>query len=97
MWGDTSPISGRVLANLPVASNPGEAHDDPSTAFTLVDTNVSPAQVVVLNHVSINIVHWKMKYSALIASECFLSIIKSVINIHTGILSVRADFIIDFL
>ena len=95
MWGDTSPISGRVLANLPVASNSGKANNDPSTAFTLVDTNVSPAQVVVHNQVSVAVVRWKMKYSTLKASECRLSIITSSINILTVILSVRAHLIID--
>ena len=46
MWGDISPISGRVLANLPVASDPGQANNDPGTGFTLPDTNVSLAHFV---------------------------------------------------
>ena len=46
MWGDISPKSGRVLANLPVASDPGQANNDPGTGFTLPDTNVSLAHFV---------------------------------------------------
>ena len=80
MWGDTSPISGRVLANLPVASNSGQANNNPGTAFTLVDANVSPAKVVVHNEVTVAVVHWKIKHSTLEASKCRLSIIASSIT-----------------
>ena len=41
MWGDISLISGRVLANLPVASDPGQANNDPGTGFTLPDTSLA--------------------------------------------------------
>ena len=79
MWGDTSPISGRVLANLPVALNSGQANNKPGTAFTLVDANVSTAQVVVHNEFFVDVVHWKIKHSTLEASKCRLSIIASTL------------------
>ena len=46
MWGDISPISGKVSANLPVASDPGQANNDSGTGFTLPDTNVSLAHFI---------------------------------------------------
>ena len=56
VWGDTSPISGRILKNLSVTSFSCQADNNPGTTFTLVDTNVSPAQFIIHNLVSVFVV-----------------------------------------
>ena len=52
VWGDTSPISGRIVTNLSVASYLGQTNQDDSTLLAFEHTQVTFAGLKVHNDIS---------------------------------------------
>ena len=54
VWGDTSPISGRMLTNLSMTNYLGQPDQDNLAFRTLLHTNVLLARIKVLDFTSFN-------------------------------------------